>query len=276
MPVLLHSEDDYGLDSISWGREEESESRETLELGGKADWTYFESVRVPADDAAVPGRWRWSLRARDAATPVPQETEAQSPWVEVVTLEDFEERLGERMARAREVVDRMLSRVDDILDEPLAEGTRGLIRRVRRDLDGLQIDLETALLERLYAGIDRGSEESVLLLNELLRQGSPGSGSVVAALSKEGAAPPLDQSGRLLDLGVAASYARSGAALQLAQHVADGLDPTEPARELQAQLETMMKILVKWEDFQSAINLLRGLLERQRQLYLRTRSVTDS
>ena len=39
-------------------------------------------------------------------------------------------------------------------------------------------------------------------------------------------------------------------------------------------LEAVLEDLLAWEDFQSAVDLLRGLLDRQRNLYLRTQEAS--
>ncbi|MGB0685257.1 MAG: hypothetical protein ACPGQD_03585, partial [Planctomycetota bacterium] len=88
-------------------------------------------------------------------------------------------------------------------------------------------------------------------------------------------APPLDRTSMLLDLGRALSLARSGPGETLLQAVQDQAPVMPPATELTEQLDSILKILLSWEDFNSAINLLRSLLERQRGLYLRTREASE-
>ena len=51
-------------------------------------------------------------------------------------------------------------------------------------------------------------------------------------------------------------------------------DPVPAAEELKTALEAVLEDLLAWEDFQSAVDLLRGLLDRQRNLYLRTQEAS--
>jgi hypothetical protein len=51
-------------------------------------------------------------------------------------------------------------------------------------------------------------------------------------------------------------------------------DPRPAARALIADLDRVLEILTVWEDYQSALNLLRDLIQRQREILLRTQEVS--
>ena len=54
-----------------------------------------------------------------------------------------------------------------------------------------------------------------------------------------------------------------------------GVEPEPIRKELEIQARAMLEILVAWEDFRSAVNLLRNLLDRQRTVHLRTRDASE-
>lgn len=278
LPCLVAAGDDYGLAEVEMKTVPESDSRALEVRPPGMELRHFELIAIPAETAELPQRFRLEARARDFAVPNHQQAEAYSPWLEVVDEATFEDRLADRMARTREVVERLLDRTRDILDAPEDDNVATVVRRVRRDLDGLQIDLERALLERVYSGIDPNREAVLEVVQPVLQGGAPAPGSVVAALGGAGSVQTLDldRSGVLLDLARATAWSREKLAPELAQAVADGRDPVPTTRELQAQLERMLEILSDWQDFQSAVNAIRRLLDTQRNLYLRTRKASDS
>jgi len=279
--VLLSAQDDYGLQQATLGEEGRGDPQALPIDSGSRRLLHFQVMHPAAgggDSVLEPGtshRLRLQARALDGAEPQPHATEALSPWIEIVPREVFEERLGDRMSRAREVVARTQAHTRNLLDGDLPEPPRSTARRIMRDLDGLQVDLERALLERLYAGLDHETGPSLEVLARVLARGVPEPGGIVKALDEGGAPPPLDRSGLLLDLGKLVTSARLGPAEELLNTLNEGGDPKPPAKALLEQLEAMMRILVAWEDFHTAINLLRGLLDRQRTLYLRTKEAAE-
>ncbi len=279
--VLLSARDDYGLQQATLG-EEGQDDPEALPLdSGSLGLLHFQVMHPGPGNAETtpePGtsrRFRLQARAMDGAEPRAHATEALSPWIEIVPPDVFEERLGDRMSRARDVVERIQTHTRDLSEGALRETPRSTARRILRDLDELQVGLERALLERLYSGLDHETGPSLDVLNKVLAQGVPEPGGVVKALEESGVPPPLDRSGLLFDFGRLVSSARLGPAEELLDALNKGGDPKPPANALLVRLEAMMRILVAWEDFHTAINLLRGLLDRQRTLYLRTKEAAE-
>jgi hypothetical protein len=57
---------------------------------------------------------------------------------------------------------------------------------------------------------------------------------------------------------------------ELLRTLDSGKDSQQSATLLEMELRSMLEALLEWEDFKSAIDLLRGLLERQRAIHLQT------
>ncbi|MFQ5749554.1 MAG: hypothetical protein ACE5H3_08870, partial [Planctomycetota bacterium] len=219
--VLLSAQDDYGLQQATLGEEGRDDPQAIPFDSGYRSLLHFQVLHPAAENGASalePGasrRLRLQARALDGAEPQPHATEALSPWIEIVPREVFEERLADRMSRAREVVERIQTHTRDLLDGDLQEPPRSTARRILRDLEGLQVDLERALLERLYAGLDHETSPSLEVLDRVLAEGVPEPGGIVKALDEGGAPPPLDRSGLLLDLGKLVTSTRLGPAEEL-------------------------------------------------------------
>ena len=278
VPLLLEAGDDYGLAALQALREDSGETLDLEEARGQREFRWFQVVQAFLDpgraaDGAGIQRFRWKARAADAAEPEAGQAEAESAWIEVVTPGIFQERQADRMARARETVERLLERTDALLEE--AGGRDGRFRLLRRELDGLQADLEQVFLERLLTGLDPGSDAAAEPLLALLREGRPGPGAVTQALRTSGAPLPLEESRLLFELCRRGQSLREGPLAALGEALAASEDPAPAAAGLRAGLEELLEKLLSWQDFQSAVNLLRGLLERQRNLYLRTREAAD-
>lgn len=275
VPVALEASDDYGLAELGL-REGEEGAERLLALDSPRRSARFEALPAPPLPAEVieggSTRLRYHLRALDGAPPAGQESRATSPWIEVLGQEAFEERHAQRMIRAREGVERLIERAEAFV-AGRAASPRQDARRVARELEGLQLQLERTLLERLYAGGDPAATAARPALDELIASGAPGPGAVAGVLDAAGVAP-LERAGLLLDLARAARAARGGPAEALTRAAETGGELAAPAAELRAQLEAMLDILLAWEDFQSAVDLLRGLLDRQRTLYLRTKEAS--
>jgi hypothetical protein len=163
--------------------------------------------------------------------------------------------------------------------QPILEGSAGsqltpLARRMDRELEGLTVDLEQALLERIFAGLDRGSGAIEPIAADLVRNGLPPAGATVAAMRAPGVPALLDRAALLLQLAGRMQAAGGAPATALREATLAGKDPVPAAQELDKALRAVLDDLLAWEDFQSAVDLLRGLLDRQRSLYLRTQEAS--
>ncbi len=274
VPVAFSVEDDFGLAAVRLKDFQGTES----DLPGAGVLSVQRVLRLAAPppssaEVMTESRVQAEIVAQDGAQPEPQTARAQTPWIEVVPPSVFDQRQAERMVRAREQVGGLRDRISAAMAQPDAlQGTFG--RRVRRDLEGLVSDIELEWLTRLWSGLDPGTSAHAEALEPSLLQERPAPGAFVAALAASGLERPFERSGLLGDLASALLAARRGPAQDLEQALASGADPLPPARALQAELDRILEILTVWEDYQSAVNLLRDLIQRQREIHLRTQEVS--
>lgn len=277
IPLVLHASDDYGLASVVLREDGANEGWE-LELGSDPTVLNHQELRIAPEPSAEnfgsDFRMRFLAQGLDRATPLPQSGEAQTAWIEVLSPASFEEQLGERMVRVRERVEDLIERLQPILEGSAGSQLTPLARRMDRELEGLTVDLEQALLERIFAGMDRGSGAVEPLATELVRNGLPPAGATVAALRAPGVPALLDRAALLLQLAGRMQAAGDAPAAALREATLAGNDPIPAAQELDQALRAVLDELLAWEDFQSAVDLLRGLLDRQRSLYLRTQEAS--
>lgn len=275
VPLLFAASDDYGLNRIELSLTDQDQSWQPQFNQGTKEWRHFELLEAPLPSAEGFGadfRMRVEAKAHDFAEPFAQAGDGNSPWIQVLSSASFEQNLAEQMVRVRERVADQMARLQPLLADELPgnQEASALARRIDRELDGLLRDLEYALLERIYSGLDRGSTGLQTALNQLLQQGPPAPGAAIAALSAPGVSPVLDRASLLLQLARTAQSTKQGPSQALRQATAARQDYQSAASDLHDGLQAMLDALLAWEDYQSAVNLLRGLLDRQRGLYLRT------
>ena len=272
IPLLLTASDDFGLVELRLDTfVPEQPGLLTFESGSK-QWQGFLRISVPmptaADNAEEAVRTRFLLSALDAAPPAGQMQQSRSPWIEVVPPLTLEERHLDRIIRVREKIEGVLSLADEISSR---RNQPGAGRRMLRRMERIGFELESVLLERLYAQLDPASEQATALLDNLLSSSAPRTGDVSATLAET---TPPGRSGMMFNLASAAIAIARGPANKTAELLATGEDATAAAAETAVQLRQMLNVLLEWEDFQSAINMLRDLLERQRSLHLRTQEAS--
>ena len=280
IPLALGATDDFGLASVSLARLSEGQAQQSVALEPHDGRTEFRQVlRVPAPDSFSAesfeaNRYRFAFTATDAAQPQNNVAMVKSPWIEVVPTEVEEQRLAERIIALRESLETLRDRAAAYAEDASAASAQK-VRRLVRELDSNLSDSEALLLERLYSNLDRQTKQQLPLVEQLLENGQPQPGDITDALLSSTAAAPLDRSGMLLDLCNALFLARQGPAADfLASANQDQPNPAAAA-DLRDNIDDILEILMSWEDYNSAINLLRDLLERQRGLHLRTREASE-
>lgn len=270
VPIALRASDDYGLAGL---RLSDFAGAETELLpDGPRSLARVERLAAPPSATAEglsEARVQAELRAHDGAEPSPQSARALSPWIEVVLPEVFEQRQSERLVRLRVQTTTLRDRLAAALADEGAWDS-GLARRARRDLEVLVGDAELEFLMRLWSGLDAGTAPHAAATEASLLDARAEPGARLEMLHRAGLPRPLERSGLLGDLAEALLLARRGACARLEEAAFGGEDPRPPARALVEELDRVLEILTVWEDYQSALNLLRDLIQRQREILLRT------
>lgn len=276
IPVALSVEDDFGLQEVQlFGRKERP-----LPLPAPQGRRLMQEVLrldAPEDFSAESfddNRYRLRLSASDAAEPQARSGQTYSPWIEVVPASVEEQRLAERIVRLRERIEALRDRAASFAAAEQAPSARR-VRRLLKDLDASLSDAEYYLLERLYSGLDGGTAPLLATAESQLTEGMPAPGVLTTALLNADLSAPRDRSAMLLNLSRALLQARNGAGAELLLAVQEDRPIQAAAEEMRVQLDGILEILLSWEDFNSAVNLLRSLLERQRGLYLRTQEASE-
>lgn len=276
IPVALSVEDDFGIATLELL--ERGEDAVTLaDPEGRRSYREVLRLNAPEDFSAESfddNRYRLRLSARDAAQPESNLGQTMSPWIEVVPASVEEQRLAERIVRLRERLETLRDRASAFSEAEQRPSPRR-VRRLLKDLDASLSDAEFYLLERLYSGLDGSTAPLLPTVESLLGDGMPAPGVLTAALLDAGLPAPRDRSAMLLNLCRALMQAKNGAGAALLLAIQEDRPIQAEAEELRAQFDNILEILLSWEDFNSAVNLLRSLLERQRGLYLRTQEASE-
>ncbi len=275
VPLAVRAEDDFGLAGLVVVGLDGTERELT-----PGDPLRFEEVlelAAPEEgdgDGAAVGRRQVVVRARDRAEPEPHLTEARSPWVQTLAPEVFDRRQAERMVRLRTRVERLRHRVATANE--VGDGwSPSLARSVRRELENLAADAEFEFLQRLWSGLDEGTGPHRAAIRPWLLESRPPVGFSVDALRATGAAPLFERSGLLEAILEELVHARRDVVPALVRALTAGEDPLPAAEDLREALDAVLAALVEWEDFESALNLLRDLIQRQREIYLRTQESAE-
>ena len=279
IPLVVQAMDDFGIED--WSLLQKREGREELPLALKPTDGARELrqvLRLPAPpldsvEALTANRSRFRLQATDNARPLASSAQVDSAWIEVLPAAIEEQQLAERIIELREDLTALRERMAGYVDGPETP-TASRARRWLKEMEGLLGEAEFLLLERLYSSLDRQTEELLPYAELLLLEGGLKAGQLTDSLSHAPVAAPLDRSGMLLDLCVALAATYAGPSEDWAAAIRDHADGRELAAVVVTELDLILKMLLTWEDYQSAINLLRDLLERQRGLFLRTREAS--
>ena len=281
VPLVLSAMDDFGLSDVSLLRHSEGQEDIIIDLASVLQQTEFRQVlRVPAPDtfsgeSFEANRYRFLFTASDSAEPEMNSATVKSPWIEVVPWETEEQRLAERIIALREDLEGLRDRSATYADLATTQPSSQQIRRLVRELDSALGEAEGLLLERLYSNLDRQTAALLPVCEQLLGNGRLRPGALTDAILSSTASAPLGRSGMLLDLCNALRLAQIGPGAEMLLGANQNQPNAVAAGNLRDDLDSILEILLSWEDYNSAINLLRNLLERQRGLYLRTREASE-
>ncbi len=274
VPLAVEVQEDFGLVAVTltdFARQEIPLVPDTVTALRRV----FRLTVAPAASAEgfAEERVQAEVRAQDAALPDPQTARALTPWIEVVAPAVFDQRQAERIVRTREQVAALRDRLALAIESPETLNS-SFARRARREIEALVGEVELELLTRLWSGLDEGTGAHAAALESALLTARPAAGAWMDALAVSGLPKPYARSGLLADLGDALLATRRGPARDLEEAGTADRDPLPSARALLAELDRILEILTIWEDYQSAVNLLRDLIQRQREIHLRTREAS--
>jgi len=267
VPLLVEVEDDYGVADLRLLPNPLGPLR-ALPSGPTQVFLVL-PVPPPRPEEGLPSPFHLEIQARDEG-PGPGIASALSPRIEIVEREVMEERLAGKMVRTREDLETILSLLTR------RESSNVSPRRIRRKMETILGQVEEALLERIYAGMDPGTLHWQETFSRVFQEsGSLPRGAVTLLLGAHEGPPLLDRAGLLADLALAGRQCLEGPARAWENALQAGVKPEPIRQELEIQVRAMLEILVAWEDFRSAVNLLRNLLDRQRAVHLRTREASE-
>jgi glycogen synthase len=121
----------------------------------------------------------------------------------------------------------------------------------------------------VFSKIDANPTELLTALRSLLESNLE-NGAVVNVFAQQNAGVLAGRSHNLWQLANALLIARDYPARDLVTAFENKEDLRQPFKRLREEIDVILQTIVSWEDYQSAVNLLRQLLDRQRGLYLRT------
>ncbi len=265
LPVRITASDDHGLGWVSL--RSFAEEGNPLVLTEKQSNAWFELLTVP-DDWDVPSRLRLHLMAEDLASPIPHSKERDSPQIQIFDAEGFEQQQRQDLSRLRGDIETLLTRVERISEPNLGSANQpATATRLLRGLQRLEFNFSTLLVERVFAVEETWSERVRQSFVERLKQRVPDPATFAADFQRQMGG---GRSAGLADLTRAAGELHRGPALALREALLRDTDPGPAAAALADGLRGMLDALLAWEDFEAAIELLRGVLERQRSLHWRT------
>ncbi|MFT7516663.1 MAG: hypothetical protein ACI84O_000448 [Myxococcota bacterium] len=271
MPLALRLSDDFALNHLRLlDKGDEELTAEALNgLTAQRFW----NLEVPAfnnDDLNANNHFI-EVIVEDNQQPSPNQASLRSVNYYVQDINGAELYLSNEVQKLR----RGLEQMRDKLDVFAKLETRASNFEVRRILDALTNSIEQSewlLTERLFSKIDDNPPATLEALQSLLNTQS-GAGQVVEVIASNNASALIGRSSDLWQLANAlvSAYNIHGNALETALSNGDELQGLFV--KLRDEIDVILETVVSWEDYQSAVNLLRQLIERQRGLYLRTQEV---
>jgi hypothetical protein len=223
---------------------------------------HFFALEVPKQSGSI------QIVAIDNQQPHANQSQLQSSTFNLIDASEAEQLLTEEAQALRRRLSNLREKLD--LFAQLEKSVSAF--EIKRMIDSLETALdqcEWLLTERVFSKLDDNPEEMVLSLQELLVI-PIASGDVVDHFASTNASRLNGRSQNLWQLANALLVTLKYPAEDLSQAFKNG-SPLKPHFEaLRDEVDVILESIISWEDYQSAVNLLRQLLDRQRGLYLRT------
>ena len=260
LPLALRLSDDFALSHLTLSNTGGDELH-SASIDGVFKNRFF-ALDVPSKDAQL------TVTVLDNQQPNPNEANLFSANYYVQTADDAEKYLSAEIQILRRRLDSLHDKLDLFakIDEPASNFE---VQRLVDSLDTALDQSEWLLAERIFGKIDGNPAVLVEGLQTLLSTNTE-SGDIVNFFASQNANSLQGRSNNLWQLSNAILIARQYPATDLLQELDAQGDLRPHFVVLRDEIDVILETVVSWEDYQSAVNLLRQLLDRQRGLYLRT------
>ncbi|MDG2309039.1 MAG: hypothetical protein P8L98_00530 [Planctomycetota bacterium] len=268
LPLSIQLSDDFSLSELQLLDQDQQLLTKEIIDGLRAKRFLSLDATLSSEDISSISSQHFNLSVSDNRSPIANQSALQTANYYVQSAEEAEAHLLQEVQSLRRRLDNLRDQLDVFaqVDEKVSSF------EVRRVVDSIEAALEQSewlLCERVFSKIDANPAELLAVLRALLGSNFE-SGAVVNVFAQQNAGVLAGRSHNLWQLANALLIARDYPARDLVTAFENKEDLRQPFSRLREEIDVILETIVSWEDYQSAVNLLRQLLDRQRGLYLRT------
>ncbi len=268
LPLSIQLSDDFSLSELQLLNQEQQLLTKEIIDGLRAKRFLSLDATLSTEETASTSSQHFNLNVSDNRIPIANQSTLQTANYYVQSAEEAEAHLLQEVQSLR----RRLENLRDQLDVFAQVEEKVSSFEVRRVVDSIEAALEQSewlLCERVFGKIDANPAELLAALRVLLGSNFK-NGAVVNVFAQQNAGVLTGRSHNLWQLANALLIARDYPVRDLVTAFENKEDLRQPFSRLREEIDVILETIVSWEDYQSAVNLLRQLLDRQRGLYLRT------
>ena len=268
LPLSIQLSDDFSLSELQLLDQDQQLLTKEIIDGLRAKRFLSLDATLSSEDISSISSQHFNLSVSDNRSPIANQSALQTANYYVQSAEEAEAHLLQEVQSLRRRLDNLRDQLDVFaqVDEKVSSF------EVRRVVDSIEAALEQSewlLCERVFSKIDANPAELLAVLRALLGSNFE-NGAVVNVFAQQNAGVLAGRSHNLWQLANALLIARDYPARDLVTAFENKEDLRQPFSRLREEIDVILETIVSWEDYQSAVNLLRQLLDRQRGLYLRT------
>ena len=268
LPLSIQLSDDFSLSELQLLDQDQQLLTKEIIDGLRAKRFLSLDATLSSEDISSISSQHFNLSVSDNRSPIANQSALQTANYYVQSAEEAEAHLLQEVQSLRRRLDNLRDQLDVFaqVDEKVSSF------EVRRVVDSIEAALEQSewlLCERVFSKIDTNPAELLAALRTLLGSNFE-NGTVVNVFAQQNAGVLAGRSHNLWQLANALLIARDYPARDLVTAFENKEDLRQPFSRLREEIDVILETIVSWEDYQSAVNLLRQLLDRQRGLYLRT------
>jgi hypothetical protein len=268
LPLSIQLSDDFSLSELQLlDQDQQLLTKEMIDALRAKRFLSLEAT-LSGEETSSSSSQHFNLSVSDNRSPIANQSALQTANYYVQSAEEAEAHLLQEVQSLR----RRLDNLRDQLDVFAQVEEKVSSFEVRRVVDSIEAALEQSewlLCERVFSKIDANPAELLAALCTLLGSNFE-NGAVVNVFAQQNAGVLTGRSHNLWQLANALLIARDYPARDLVTAFENKEDLRQPFSRLREEIDVILETIVSWEDYQSAVNLLRQLLDRQRGLYLRT------